>query len=448
MPFRWMPAQGNLLALCGESALSFSTSLDSLTPAGNMIDGRPSTGVRFGTKGVSPTVACDLNLLRNGGFETDDGLASWTVLSGTSVRTTAAGEPFDGVAALKFTSAGVRYQDILIPSGIPFLLSAALQSDGDVAAEVAVLNLDTGHFLDDSGAWVADSTARALSTTSMTYVEQAQPVIAEPLSITGRYLTRLRVHLSALAADMFFDVVALRPAWNFLGIFGHNLTARGGYREPEPERTESFIYYGQVPRYRIVTEDMITGGWIVPGGPESFDDGQSFAVPAPNTWNAWASPKGAKNIEVTISSDQYLNYPLPSFGELVLGYVEPLAPAGFPVGVKLAEAGQVRNESVAGDLYAYNAGPRALRELSLRFTYDSAEAEESIRDRLYAVSRGGANGLILVPPDDMIASVGLIFGVPEADLGYSLEARTTGPAFVRTASLVIRELPGPEGFDE
>src|SRR5262245_50357469 len=121
MPFKWMPAQGNLLALCPPEAFTFTPALDALTPASQLADGRPSTPARFGTRTAAPTIACTLNLLANPGFESAD-LSDWIVLFGTSLRTTdSEGDEVDtGVASLKYTTAGSRYQDVLIPSGIPF----------------------------------------------------------------------------------------------------------------------------------------------------------------------------------------------------------------------------------------------------------------------------------------------------------------------------------------
>jgi hypothetical protein len=439
MPFRWMPAKGNLLTLCGEAQLAVSPSLDTLTPESHVSDGRPSTPIRWGTKAAEVEIRCTLNLLRNPGFESAD-MSDWTVLSGTSVRTTTPSDVASGAAALQFMSAAVRYQDVEIPSGIPFRISALLSGAMSAAAYVVVLNLDTGRFLDNTGAWVADATVRTLARTTNFYAEVSQAPTVEAFSVTGRYLTRLRVHVGGEASATFADAIELRPAWNFIGLFGHNLTARGEYVWPGTP----FSYYGQVPRYEYQQEDVVQIGWIVPGGEEGIEDGQAHRIPWPNTWNVWPSPKSGPDVTITIVSDQYAHYPIPSVGEIVVGYVEDLLPAGFPFKVGLMEAGQVRNETAAGDAYVYNPGPNALRDLTLRWTYVGDAAEEVLRDRLYRVSRGGADGVILVPPDNLVEGVGCIFGLPEADFGYSIEAPTTGPELLRTATLAIRELPSPE----
>ena len=201
---------------------------------------------------------------------------------------------------------------------------------------------------------------RALSRITASYAEMSLAATMETFADTGRYLTRLRVHLVG-APGTLFDSVDVRPSWNFVGIFGHNLTHRGEYRNPGTPH----FFYGQVPRYEH--EDDL--GWIVPGGAEGPVSGASYAIPAPNTWNAWTEPKRSSFITIEVVSDQYAHYPLVTFGELVVGYVEDLLPAAFPVSVKMAEAGQVRNEPPAGDIFTYNAGPHALRELTLRFIY-------------------------------------------------------------------------------
>ena len=152
MPFRWMPAQGNLLALCGEAALTITPALDTLTPDGQMFDGRPSTPVRFGTKAGQVSIGCTLNLLRNPGFEIED-LSDWTVPYGDSERTTTGGEVGAGTASLKIlvgaimlAGEGVCYQDVSIPSGIPFRVSALLRGTGVAPATLSVMNQDTGRF--------------------------------------------------------------------------------------------------------------------------------------------------------------------------------------------------------------------------------------------------------------------------------------------------------------
>jgi hypothetical protein len=449
MPFKWMPAQGNLLTLCGEAALTITPALDAATPAAQMCDGRPSTPVRFGTAAAGSQITVTLNLLRNPGFEL--GTSDWIVLRGSSEITTNPEDVGEGIAALEITTEeeddlGVRYQDVRIPAGIPFELSALLRGTGFDGAFVVLQNLDTGRFLDSSGAWVADATVRALASVDATYADVEVSGTVETFSQTGRYLTRLRVQVSADAAGCFIDEVAVRPAWNFVALIGHNLTGRGEFRDPGTPGS----YYGQVPWLEFQSEDTVRFEWLVPDeGADELADGAAFPIRSPTTWRVWGgAPWRTPTLTITISSDQYGSYPIPTFGELVVGYVEDLLPAAFPFALKLSEAGQVRNETAAGDAYVYNPGPNALRELTLRWTYVGDAAEHVLRDRLYRVSRGGADGIILVPPagppTDLVAGVGCIFGLPEADFGYSIEAPTTGPELIRTASLVIRELPSPE----
>jgi hypothetical protein len=442
MPFRWMPAEGNLLTLCGEAALTVGPSFDTLTPAAQISDGRPATPVRFGSKAAEVSVGCQLNLLRNPGFELAD-LADWVLLSGTSVRDPS--DPFNGVAALKFTSSNsVRYQDVRIPAGIPFRVGAALHGGSeDQAAAVVLLNLDTGHFLDDTGAWVANATVRTLEVTAGGYTEAGLDAVMETFDQSGRYLQRLRIHVAGDASGTFVDDVFIRPSWNFVGIFGHNFTSRG-----ENSMTGPFSWYGQVPRYEYSTEDAVHFGWLVPGGAEDLG-GQSYRIPSPNTWKVFGGIS-SPYITVAILSDQYAHYPAPAFGELVVGYVEDLVPAVFPIGVKLEEAGQIRNETAAGDVYVYNSGPHPLRELGLRFLFDTQAQEETLRERFYMISRAGADGVVIVPPPELVLPVGCIFGLPVGEFSESIETPIGGPggpALGRTASLTIRELPSPEMVD-
>lgn len=446
MPFKWMPAQANLVALCGETALEFSPALDDGTPADQLVDGRPSSPVRFGTKAADPSVTVRLNFLRNGGFEDED-LGDWTVLSGTSARTTTGSEVATGTAALEFTAAGARYQDILVPSGITINFAAQLRGVGAGSIKVVVVNLDTGRFLNGGVSapfpWVGDTTVYTMQSGPLSgvYGPVTMDATVEPFATTGRYLTRLRIHLVASDPDTFVDDVTARPHWNFLGIFGHNLAGSGEHQNPGT----AFTDYGQVPQFDL---DGTDSGWIVPGG-GALDSGpgtsSTHQIPAPNTWNTWTTAKVGDLLTVMVASDQYDNYPRVAMGELVIGYVEDLVPALFPMQVRLSEApAQVRNETAAGDVYVYNPGPNALREVGLRFIFHTAEAQEILRDRLYRVSRGGADGIILVPPDELVSHVGCVFGLPAADFDMAIEAPTTGPTLIRTVGLTIRELPSPE----
>lgn len=448
MPFRWMPAQGNLLTLCGEAALTITPALDAETPAAQMFDGRPSTPVRFGTAVAGSEIIVALNLLRNPGFEL--GAADWPVLRGTSEITTNPTDVGQGLAALEITSEeeeelGVRYQDIRIPAGIPFKLSALLRGTGFEEAFVVLLNLDTGRFLDSSGAWVADATVRALSNVEAGYADVEVSGTVETFAETGRYLTRLRVHVSADAGACFIDEVAVQPAWNFVALIGHNLTGRGEFRSPGTP----FSYYGQVPWLEFQSEDTVRFEWLVPdAAADGMEDGAAFPIRSPTTWRVWAgAPWKTPTLTITISSDQFAHYSIPAFGELVVGFVEDLVPAVFPIGVKVEEAGQIRNETGAGDVYVYNSGPHPLRELGLRFIFDTDAQEETLRERFYMISRAGADGVVIVPPPELVAAVGCIFGLPVGEFSESIEAPIGGPGgpkLARTASLTIRELPSPE----
>lgn len=443
MPFKWMPAAGNLVTLCadGGGVLVTAGTLDDLTPLAQAYDGRPSTPIRYAATADSVGLLVSMNRLYNGGFELTD-MSRWISAGGASVRTTTPGET-SGVSAgaLKITTTGARTQDISLPSGSPVTFAADLRGDGTSPAYMLVTNLDTGLWLNGTtGAWVGDTSVRVLERVANTYATVSANVTLEPMSKTGRYLTRLRIFVGG-PANSFIDTVKARPWFNFVGLMGHNLTGRGQHQDPGTALTK----YGQVPWFNI---DGTNYTWIVPGGGLVLN-GSAYSIPKPNTWNALSAATTGVVTTISVETETYhADFPEVAVGEIVLGYVEDLVPAQLPIGVRWSEAGQIRNETIGGDVYVYNSGPNALRELSLRFIFNTEEHQAAVRDRLYMVSRGGADGVIIVPPDNMVSEVGCIFGLPDQDFSMNLEAPTTGPSWVRTASLVVRELPSPETVED
>jgi hypothetical protein len=437
MPYSFMPLSGNLVGLCQETpGLVVSPALDTLTPIARAFDGRPSTAIRFGSKAAAPGIGVVLNFLSNPGFEVD--LTGWTLGAGTSVRTTTAGEFFAGVGALKFTSAGFRYQDIVVPAGNPCTLLAALRGDGVNSVYVVIQNLDTGRQLNAAGtAWVASDSQALLIRSANSFAAATLGFTVEPFSATGTYRTRLRVFIVAQATACFADEVRVRPSWNFAALLGHNLTGSGEYQTPGT----TLNYYGQVPVWDL---DGAEFGWLVPSAPDTgLVDGAAYAIPRPNTWHKWTTAKTGGTLTLSAKSDQSLLYPQVSFGELVIGYVQDFVVAPkLEMTLDLEEAGQIRNSTPAGDVYGYSEGPRHLRELGLRFILNTDAPQLQLSEQIQLATRGGRDGLIIVPPVEMASAVGCIAGLIDARHSYGFSART-GTGYVREAALRLTELPSP-----
>ena len=397
---------------------------DSLRPATNLYDGRPSTVAAFGSIQADSNVSADLNIVRNSGFEVSPIIGSgWQMATGTGTFT-ANSTPLTPVAGgfygtLNHTAATMAWQDVACVPGQMMKLGWNIHGSGGVAGAVRVYNPLTGRYLQLDGSW--HTTAVDLDSHAADSWKAGSKIFAiEPSTVIGKDTTVLRVIVRTSASgSAHFDELIFYPGTDLIAVLGHNIT---------PLLTPQFITFTLVPATTTVRATLIPRR-------------RSF-------YALLAAPIFERYVRLGLAGTPDLE--APKIGELIFTQTRqlPRAPI-FPVRFN-GKYQQVRNETPGAEQWRVRLATDETREVPMTFRWKTEAEHQELRDYLFRMSSGGFYPALLVPErgDPSQAYWGdeagdLLYGWLEEEVGVTCETRTEGGEIVRTTEVRLAEAPFP-----
>lgn len=375
-------------ALADASRVSPSSTDSELVKA-NLYRGDPSEAFKFGSGAANASIAVDLDIVPNGGFETWT-LASvpdgWTVESGTATENTS--NEVEGTSCLQLSDLNAKVSiTILVPAGARFGgVRAQARGNTSSTAAIYIQNLATGKYLQDGASgWTATQTPFSTSSSTSYDAATADNVDVESIAVCGlRSLVPIKISCEQTAGsqNVFFDAIHIWFAWNFAAVLNHDVAA-GATLKMQRDTDSAF---GS-------PTDVLT-----------FDDAR------PNVWG-WGGS------DTTFVSDRYArliqtteNFEGPaSIGELVIGRVLELE-----TGQELPRVSQYAMPSVetvrpSGGLRQANYSDWIPRRFPMKFYHETSAFGEFWREVIVR-SRFGADPVIIVPDKNETTKSGVMFG--------------------------------------
>lgn len=411
--------QSNLLQRASSITV---TNEDSLFPKANLYDG---TGAIF--KGSAEAsgfnITADLGEVpANGGFESafTGGLpgTGWGKTAGaTLTRDTAIPRTGAGCMAADGTTSNYGYFTLTVYPGQRLKIEAACRvlTGAGPSAKVRVRNMFTGRLLDTNAAWLSVGATSILENATTSYTTQSLAFTVETgPSFPATMTLRVEFYCILSATDTpVYDDIAIYYAVNFCSVHWSNM----------------LLSALSPPQLRSSTDNFSAS--------DTLEASMTVAKPA---------------FYVVLGSTVYRRYwrfrhgldgsllnggNAPVFGEMVIGYAEAAARPqdyGWTLGKKFQ---QVRTQTQLGAEAVYLFGEHEQRRLGLNFSPTTAAEFLELRDRLYRVTRGGADPLVIVPYDSEDVVIHGRLG-PELAIkrelitrwGFSMEVLETAPSVI------------------
>jgi hypothetical protein len=386
--------------------------IDPQFPVANLYDGRPSKYTRWSTVGAWAGVAFDLNLLAGGDGEDATALATWTVTQdyGTGSVTQNASGPYSGTYSIRLYNSGMpagahwvnAAKELRFRAGEKLrVYHAGLKVTSNTTVVLTLQNLETGYYLQPDGSWntFAGFAAHVGSNYTDGYIDFAIPGFESG----GAAWQRLRLIISAgTSSGTSIDTraeVKIVPGWDTIVALGHTFT-------PIPAGNLVFAYQtlsGNNPGDTFSGSTDYPPAWLktTNGVAYPFPDGELYQA---GVWNKALLTRYERWVAFYVSQAGGPVAPTTQLGELILCQAEtlPRRPR-LQLTVAPEAAGQIRVESGAGDLWAYNRTPIPRNKLTLRYqttsrmdTGDDAAARAA---RYLHVLRthGGAKPTLVLP---------------------------------------------------
>ena len=399
MSFYYQSGEGlNLLARAAAVNTPVATvgTIDANFPLANLYDGRPSAYTRYSTIADGEYITWDLNLVAAGDGETDPVAAGWVATVGTIESSATQTYGTGGTKSLRVynATAPTAQKNVRMRAGESFrVYYAAWGATG--TASVRVTNLSTGLDLTTAPAWGSGTlVSTAAAAWSSGYVTYTMPSAEAGGGLWQTLLVTLAV--SGAVGNGFFEVKIV-PGWDTVVMLGHTNT---------PTNPVRFSYAGlstNDPR------DSYGGGanvsdWVktVPATAEAFagDEYNEGGL-----WNKAAATRYERWVRFTITQG-IPAYGLSAIGELILCQAETLTSplyANLQVADEFSLPGQVRMESGAGDVWAYNRVLVPGKKVSVTFRSYSPPATgndavyRAVRSMFVDRTQGGAYPALLLP---------------------------------------------------
>jgi len=361
MSFYYQSGEGmNLLARSAAVNVPIAVNgvIDANFPLANLPDGRPSSYMRYSTPADGEYITFDLNLLAYGDGEQIPVSYVWTATAGTIESSNSQTYGSGGSRALRVYNATApsAYRDVRMRAGEAFRVYYAARGATGTST-IRVTNLATGLDLTTGPAWGSGVlVSQATAAWADGYVTYVMPS-AEAGGALWQTL-RVTCAVSGAAGDGYFEVKIV-PGWDTIALLGHTNSPAN------PIRFSYAALTGNDPR------DAYGGGanvsdWVkaVPAAAEVFagDEYNEGAL-----WNKAATMRYERWVRFTLTQGVPLTSAL---GELILCQAETLTSDLYTLTSISEEAtmpGQVRLESGAGDVWAYNRTRYTRKRATLTF---------------------------------------------------------------------------------
>jgi hypothetical protein len=373
-------------------ALTTSGTIDANYPLANLYSGRPSQYAKW-TPAANINVVADLNLVPNGDGESATIPAGWVATVGSIVQTTST--PYSGSGSLRVynATAPTAYCDVRMRAGEKFrVYYAAKSTTGTVS--VKLTDLDTGLDLSTGAAWAAGQTLVSTASTSWTsgYVTATIPTAEAGGALWQR--CRVTLAVTGAAGDGAFEVKII-PGWDTVVLLGHTCGVS------VPLGLDYQALSSNDPGDSFSSASYVSD-WLKTVSTNS-DPIPVAEYCQPAAWNKATATRYERWVRPYITRTDY--NPTTAVGELILCQAETL-PRGASLNVTdTHEAqGQIRYETGAGDLWAYNRTPYPRRKILLRYqTADSpampgpSPDEATIRRFFIERTHGGRWPILVIP---------------------------------------------------
>lgn len=375
----------NSLARCFAAPVPSDAS--SIYGIGGLSDQYVENAFVFGSAGVNPVIAIDLNMLLNGSMALNSGgnVTLWTEQNtgGGDVIYNATGGPTGGPAASFTSSAGTAsiLQARNCRPGETLTLRCSLKGDGTHAINVLVQNLLDLRYLTSLGAWqtapanVFTQTAASWAITNQltftvpSFSNQLWPLLSYvPLRVT---IASTASAVACLATNCF-----LWPSTSFVSLHGY---------DAQPQLTLAF-----------------NKGGSADAGP-SYTLQSALTVLRPAFY--YATPSG-------LIGDRFLQVAwtgtpstAPYIGEMVVGQYATLAQMHQYGGTVGRLMDQIRTKSAFGSTRVRSVAQMERRIWSASFTDNNPAAFADWNENVMRYSAYGATPIVIVPADGVLADV-------------------------------------------
>lgn len=348
----------------------------STAPKANLYDRDPSTPSIFGSAAADSTLQCQNINLSDPGFE-DAGLTFWTsgdTGTGTSVRTTTAGEFRTGTGGLKISGTdasnyGSRYQILTVAAGEWRKATLYGRAPAAGTGKLYLKNLKTGNYYNGS-AWASARAAAVSSSTTAAFPGTAITVTyqVESLDACREDYVSLKWELACESGTFCFDDLSDSVGVTFASLHGHNLG----------------------PVSALV---------------ESSDDGSAYTTRATMTTKrpAFFSTFAIIYAPYWRFKLSGTNHEAPYIGEAVLGQYQTstVQPLWNPIVDRAIPGTRQFGTAARPSAYSYCTDPT--ESIGMEFLAANATAEKDLYDNLWLRSREGEFPVIVVPRDDETA---------------------------------------------
>ena len=210
-----------------------SPTLETLFPDSHALSNELAELARFSDLTADASVIYDLNMLYDGGFEigssgqapldTDPkGRLAWQIESGTPTISQGV-TAHSGTNELRLNATDeAAFYDIPVIAGNTYRWDGWLYGGGTHSAQVEIINIDTGNYLNSAGSWVAAQAyihTRATASWGQdtdTFTVESAPTGGDPNMTLRLRLTRSSTGTTAV----YFDDLAIFPDVDTAALFG------------------------------------------------------------------------------------------------------------------------------------------------------------------------------------------------------------------------------------
>lgn len=346
---------------------------DALFPATNLITGNPWEIFRYGSIPTNPYIRFDMNQVKNHSFEANangEDPTDWVQEAGTPQVSSAQFD--DGAVSLALADSESAYQDIEVVAGNRYRLEAALRGNGTGAVSLRLIHLDSQQYKTTASETSYSTTASNLgtqSTAAWATTTQNFVVPSHPTGASDRTKIRIQaIKTTAGGGDVWFDDVRLYPDIDFASLH---------YIENFGTSTAWNIISSNNNWSSQTTEDVLPANGFrsfIKFDPSDSDPRQYWGFESTGTF-----------------------YQIPSFGQFAMGEAIQLT-AGTPSSPLDTSRAMPQSgvESPTVSLVT-NQSPDARVRASLVFRGLTNAAQTEIQERIWAGSRHGAEGVVVVP---------------------------------------------------
>lgn len=357
-----------------------------------LANGHPSETFRFASADANQSAVVDLNVMRNGGFETapvGGELLGWKVVSGTPLQG-AARPGSDGTKSVYLSDLNARLEQLrYFQAGQRLNVRASCAGNTSSTAAIHIQNARTGKYLRDTdGAWLTAKTAFATSSSS-TYDDASRDgVVLEDLATCRDFWVPLLISCDQTAGsqNVFFDDIEIWPSWTTSALINHDFPAAATIR---------------------VASSPDNSAWTNRVLHQTF---------RPNVWHELGSAIDARYIR--LRCEEAMPTPNRYVGEWYVCTVFELADNPvYPHSEILSAPGAV-STSASGLRRQVNYADSPRAEFTLAFEHTLAEFQE-LRDEAFVRSRMGKDKVLLLTDTSETDKVSVWLGTLEERLQSS-----------------------------